>query len=150
MSFMTNPAANPTAIHHVRLTVTDIHRSKAFYQTLLGDETAFDFSDKVDEPGVREDPAQLYGGTGFTIGDQLLGLRPVAAAGDRFDSTRVGLDHISLLVGSEAELSAAAQRLDEAGIVHGEVEHLEATGMVILSIQDPDDINIELVFMPAE
>ncbi|GAA5141745.1 VOC family protein [Nocardioides marinquilinus] len=142
------PIARPTAIHHVRLTVTDIHRSKAFYQLLLGPETAFDFSDRVDEPGVTEDPSQLYGGAGFTIGDQLLGLRPVASSGDTFDSTRVGLDHLSLQVGSEDELREAAARLDEAGVEHGEVTTLEETGMVILSVQDPDDINIELVHMP--
>ena len=142
------PMVDPTAIHHVRLTVTDIHRSKAFYQQLLGAETAFDFSDRVDEPGVTEDPSLLYGGAGFEIGEQLLGLRPVAATGDRFDSTRVGLDHLSLWVASEDELHAAARRLDDAGIEHGEVTHLEETGMVILSIQDPDDINIELVHLP--
>ncbi|MBE7196167.1 MAG: VOC family protein [Gordonia polyisoprenivorans] len=143
------PAARPTAIHHVRLTVTDIHRSKSFYQLLFGPETAFDFSDRVDEPGVRDDPSQLYGGAGFQIGDQLLGLRPVAASSDSFDSTRVGLDHLSLLVGSQQELDDAAQRMDEAGIEHGQVTRLEETGMVILSIQDPDDINIELVYLPS-
>ena len=142
-----DPITRPTAINHVRLTVTDIHRSKAFYQQLLGEETAFDFSDKVDEPGVREDQAQLYGGTGFSIGNQLLGLRPVAPAGDRFESTRVGLDHVSLQVASRDELTEAARRLDEAGIEHGEVYEV-ATGMFILSIQDPDDINIELVCVP--
>ncbi len=141
----TNPIVRPVTLHHVRLTVTDIHRSKAFYQQLLGAETAFDFSDKVDEPGVREDQAQMYGGVGFPVGDQLLGLRPVADPGDTFRSTRVGLDHLSLQVGSEDELRSAVARLDEAGIEHGEITRLEDAGMVILSLQDPDDINIELV-----
>ena len=125
------PIVTPTAIHHVRLTVTDIARSKAFYSQLFGDETAFDFSDKVDEPGVRDDPAQLYGGVGWAIGDQLLGLRPVAKSGDSFDSTRVGLDHISFQVGSEDELRAAQQRLEDAGITNGGVEFLDATSMLI-------------------
>lgn len=141
----TNPIVRPVTLHHVRLTVTDIHRSKAFYQQLLGVKTAFDFSDKVDEPGVREDQAQMYGGVGFPVGDQLLGLRPVADPGDTFRSTRVGLDHLSLQVGSEDELRSAVARLDEAGIEHGEITRLEDAGMVILSVQDPDDINIELV-----
>lgn len=140
---------NPTGIHHVRLTVTDIAKSKAFYTQLFGDEYAFDFSDKVDEPGVREDPAQLYGGVGWTVGDQLLGLRPVAASGDSFDSTRVGLDHISFQIASEDELKATQQRLQDAGITNGGVQMLDATNMLIVSIQDPDDINIELVYMPA-
>jgi glyoxylase I family protein len=139
------PIIKPVTIHHIRLTVTDIHRSKAFYQQLLGTEIAFDFSDQVDEPGVREDRAKMYGGTGFAVGDQLLGLRPVASPDDTFSSTRVGLDHLSLQVASEDELRAAVARLDEAGIEHGEITPLEDAGMVILSLQDPDDINVELV-----
>ncbi len=42
---MTEPFARPTALAHVRVTVTDIHRSKAFYQQLLGTDPAIDFSD---------------------------------------------------------------------------------------------------------
>lgn len=141
------PIINPTGFHHIRLTVTDIHRSKSFCQLLLGNETAFDFSDLVDEPGVREDPAQFYGGAGFTIGTQLLGLRPVAQPGDTFDSTRVGLDHVGLQVSSEHELHQAARRLEEAGIPHGDVTSLPVANMTILSVQDPDDINLELVWL---
>ena len=140
----TNAIVNPTGFSHVRLTVTDIQRSKAFYQTLLGPDLAFDFSDRVDEPGVREDPAQLYGGCGFALGSQLLGLRPVADAGDSFRSTRVGLDHVSLNLASMDELKTAIGRLDDAGIEHGELIDLGEMGMAIVSVQDPDDINLEL------
>jgi glyoxylase I family protein len=138
------PLARPHAIHHVRLTVTDIARSKAFYRSLLGADPAFDFSDQVDAPGVREDPARLFGGCVFPVGDQLVGLRPVGVAGDVFESTRVGLDHLSLALGSLEELRATAARLDEAGVVHGEVNELEGLGLAVLSVQDPDDINLEL------
>jgi glyoxylase I family protein len=138
------PLAQPQAIHHVRLTVTDIGRSKAFYRRLLGADPAVDFSDHVDEPGVREDPKRVYGGCVFPVGEQLLGLRPVAATGDVFVSTRVGLDHLSLAVGSVEDLRAAAARLEEAGIEHGEVTELDGMGLAILSVQDPDDINLEL------
>lgn len=140
----TTAVVRPDGISHVRLTVTDIVRSKAFYQQLLGSELAFDFSDRVDEPGVREDPERLYGGCGFAVGSQLLGLRPVADPGDTFRSTRVGLDHLSLGLGSLDELQAAIQRLDDAGIAHGELIDLGELGMAIVSIQDPDDINLEL------
>ncbi|MCZ2830320.1 VOC family protein [Modestobacter sp. VKM Ac-2986] len=141
---MTEPLAQPRAIHHVRLTVTDIGRSKGFYRSLLGLDPAIDTSDQAGEPGVSEDPARYYGGCVFDLGDQLLGLRPVADAGDRFSSTRVGLDHLSLAVGSRDELVAAAARLDEAGVEHGEVTDLTDAGLAILSLQDPDDINLEL------
>ena len=44
----------PRGFAHVRLTVTDIHRSKDFYRRLLGREPGSDFSDQAGEPGVRE------------------------------------------------------------------------------------------------
>jgi catechol 2,3-dioxygenase-like lactoylglutathione lyase family enzyme len=144
MTDTSEPLARPHAIHHIRLTVTDIARSKDFYARLLGAGPAADFSDQAADPAVREDPARLYGGCVFAVGEQLLGLRPVAAAGDRFRSTRVGLDHLSLAVASSDELRAVASRLDAAGVHHGEVTELTGFGIAILSVQDPDDINLEL------
>ena len=134
MTDTSEPLARPGAIHHVRLTVTDIARSKDFYVRLLGAEPAVDLSDQAGDPAVRADPARIYGGCVFSVGNQLLGLRPVAEAGDRFRSTRVGLDHLSL----------AVARLDAAGVEHGEVTELAGFGIAILSVQDPDDINLEL------
>jgi catechol 2,3-dioxygenase-like lactoylglutathione lyase family enzyme len=135
-------AVTPSGIHHLRLTVTDIARSKAFYTTLLGREPVIDHSDAVDEPGVREDQSRFFGGVVYSFGDQVLGLRPVAEPGDTFSSTRVGLDHVSLLVGSRTDLDKAAERLSADEIPHGEVTDLGS--MVILSLQDPDGINLEL------
>jgi catechol 2,3-dioxygenase-like lactoylglutathione lyase family enzyme len=76
----------PAGFSHVRLTVTDIQRSKNFYRWLLGREPGSDFSDQIDEPGVRKDPVRTYGGCSFTFAGQTLGLRPVGQPGDRFDS----------------------------------------------------------------
>ncbi|PYY32824.1 VOC family protein [Curtobacterium sp. MCJR17_055] len=141
---MTDPIARPIALAHVRVTVTDIVRSKAFYQQLFGVEPAMDFSEHAGEPGITEDRERLYGGCIFPVGDQLFGLRPVAPSGQRFDPDTVGLDHVSFMVGSVDELHEAAARLDAAGVEHGEVTDLGDAGMVILSVQDPDDINLEL------
>lgn len=138
------PAARPSGIHHVRLTVTDIARSRDFYARVFGAPPALDFSGEADA-GVRDDPGRLYGGCVFFFGQQIVGLRPVAPAGDRFESTRVGLDHIGLSVGSVADLRAAAERLAALGVSHGEVTELTGFGLAILSLQDPDDINLELV-----
>lgn len=134
----------PVGFSHVRLTVTDIQRSKDFYRRLFGREPGSDFSDQIDEPGVREDPWRTYGGCSFTFNGQTLGLRPVGTPGDRFDASRVGLDHLSLLVDSVAELHDASARLTAAGVTHGEVTELPMFGLAILSVQDPDDINLEL------
>jgi glyoxylase I family protein len=131
-------------IDHVRLTVTDIARSRAFYVAAFGAQPVADFSDQVELPGVREDPNQLFGGCVFAVGNQVLGLRPVASPDDVFDSTRVGLDHLGLRMSEEKELHAAAERLGAAGIEHGQVRQLRGFGIVILSFQDPDGINLEL------
>lgn len=129
--------------HHVRLTVTDIARSKAFYQQVFGWPLVIDASDAVDEPGVTDSKEQFYGGAVFqTPQGTLFGLRPVGTTA--FDSTRTGLDHIGFAVASRADLEAAAAALTGAGIPHGEVTDLTDAGLAILSFQDPDDINVEL------
>lgn len=140
------PLAQPRGIHHVRLSVTDIERSKAFYTALVGAEPAVDKTSELSsDPGAVQDPEKLFGGAVFALGDQILGLRPVpGASGQTFSPERPGLDHISLAVGSRADLDAASARLAAAGIEHGEVIEIPAQEMAVLSIQDPDDINLEL------
>ena len=133
-----------TGLHHLRITVTDIERSRAFYQDVLGFDVAAESPGDVDDPEVRADPTQLYGGVVFQTGGILFGLRPVAEAPDRFDSTRVGLDHVSFSVPAVDELHAAAKRLEQAGVEHGEVKELEGFGIAILSFSDPDGVHLEL------
>ncbi|SEC18400.1 Glyoxalase/Bleomycin resistance protein/Dioxygenase superfamily protein [Nocardioides exalbidus] len=132
-----------TGFAHVRLTVTDIARSKDFYDRLFGWPTAVDNSARVDEPGVRDSAEEFFGGTVYqTPQGTLFGLRPVGAEG--FDPDATGLDHVSFAVDSRADLEAAVTALGEAGIEHGEIIDLTDAGMAILSFQDPDDINVEL------
>lgn len=133
-----------TGLHHLRITVTDIERSRAFYRDVLGFDVAAESPGDVDDPEVRADPTQLYGGVVFQTNGILFGLRPVAEPSDWFDSTRVGLDHISFSVQTVDELHAAAQRLEEAGVEHGEVKELDGFGIAILSFNDPDGVHLEL------
>ncbi len=128
---------------HVRITVTDIERSKAFYDQVFGWPTAVDASDQAGEPGIESSPEKFYGGTVYqTPQGALFGLRPVGS--DAFDPDRTGLDHVSFAVDTRKDLDDAAAALAEAGIEHGDVIVLDDAGMAILSFQDPDDINIEL------
>ncbi|WP_433195486.1 VOC family protein [Nocardia sp. CA-107356] len=131
-------------IHHIRLTVTDIDRSKAFYRDVLGFPIVAESPGSPDDQQVRTDPTQLYGGVVFQTNGMLFGLRPVAAPTDRFDSERVGLDHLSFSVSSVDDLTRTETRLSEAGIEHGEIIRLEAFGIAILSFSDPDGIHLEL------
>lgn len=128
---------------HIRLTVTDIARSKSFYDQIFGWPIAIDASDKVGEPGVENSPEKFYGGTVYqTPQGTLFGLRPVGK--ETFDSERTGLDHVSFAVASRADLDRAAANLTQAGVEHGEIIALAGAGIAILSFQDPDNINVEL------
>ena len=89
-------------------------------------------------------PSSYTGDVSCQANGMLLGLRPVAAASDRFDSERVGLDHLSFSVESTDELRRAAARLSEAGVEHGELIEMAQFGIVILSFEDPDGIHLEL------
>ena len=133
-----------TGLHHVRLTVCDLARSRAFYEEVLGFEVAAVSPGDPSDPAVRADPAQLYGGVVYQTNGILFGLRPVAAAGDVFDSERTGLDHLSFGVASRTALLDASAALEEKGITHGDVMDLEAFGIAILSFSDPDGVHLEL------
>src|SRR5207245_6094173 len=94
------------SIHHIRLTVTDIERSREFYTGLLGFNVAAE-APASDDP--KSDPTYpvLWGGIVMARGNYLLGLRPVAKPSDHFDEDRVGLDHLSFNVESRAALNEA-------------------------------------------
>jgi glyoxylase I family protein len=130
-------------IHHLRLTVTDIDRSREFYTDLLGFDVAVGAPPSEDP---KSDPSYpvLWGGVVMTRGSYLLGLRPVAAKGDRFDEDRVGLDHLSFGLESRAALDEAIRVLDQRGVPHGEVRELTSFGICVLPFRDPDNIQLEL------
>ncbi len=54
------------------------------------------------------------------------------------------MDHISFQVTSREDLVTAHQKLDDAGIPHGEVNDLADAGLAILSFSDPDGVHLEL------
>jgi len=130
-------------IHHLRLTVTDLDRSRDFYTGLLGFDVAVASPPKDDPEGAAMH-ALLFGGVVMIRGNLLMGLRPMAPAGDRFDPNRPGLDHLSFGVASRADLEDAVKLLDEHGVMHGEITALPSFGIEVLSVKDPDGIQIEL------
>lgn len=121
------------AVHHVALTVSDVVRAAEFYTKLLGFQKLLDFGPRI-----------LVGN-----GSVIIGLTPPtdpaqAIQGDRFNENRLGLDHLSFSVASRADLENAVRLLDEHGIGHGEITDLDGLGITILSLRDPDNIQIEL------
>jgi catechol 2,3-dioxygenase-like lactoylglutathione lyase family enzyme len=130
-------------IHHVRLTVTDLERSRQFYTSLLGFEVAVE-SPPPDDPAAAETFKILFGGVVMIRGSLLLGLRPMAPAGDRFSPDRVGLDHLSFAVPGQADLDQAVALFDEQGVPHGEITALPSFGIAVLPFEDPDGVQLEL------
>ena len=127
-----------TGVHHIRITVTDPAKSAAFYG-LLGFEKMMDFPD-----------GQLV-----TNGTIILGLRTGpgdsrAVPGDRFDPNKVGLDHLSLLVGSREDLDTLAGLCKTQGVPCGEVVDFgEQFRFYVLMVEDPDGIQVELTALYA-
>lgn len=144
------PRQIPTdGVHHLRLTVTDLERSRQFYTGLLGFEVAVE-SPPADDPSAAEVFKILFGGVVMIRGNLLMGLRPMAAAGDRFDPDRVGLDHLSFGVASRADLEDAVRLLDEHGVPHGEITTLGGFGIDVLPFEDPDGVQLELTAPTAQ
>src|ERR671911_2014432 len=121
-------------VHHLRLTVSDVERSQAFYTEVLGFQHVMDL------------PSGVFlsnGAVGLGIGPSPDPSR--APRDDRFDEARIGLDHLSLAVASRDELERARQLLDEREVPHGEITDLgDAFGLYILAFRDPDNIQLEL------
>jgi glyoxylase I family protein len=129
------------AVHHLTLTVTDLGRAEAFYTGTLGFQKLMDLTETrilVANGGAimalseAPDPSQ-------------------AIPNDRFNENRVGLDHLSLSVGSRDDLEKAVELFDQQGIQHGEIKDLgEGLKLYVLAFRDPDNIQLELAAPYAE
>jgi glyoxylase I family protein len=128
-----------TSIAHIRLTVTDIARSRRFYESVFGWRVALEVPADADD-ATRDALGFLFGGVIYQIGESLVGLRPVAT--DTFDEDRAGLDHLAFRLAGKAELDSAAKHLDDLGIVHEPVKDIGPA--YILEFRDPDNIALEL------
>jgi glyoxylase I family protein len=127
------------SIAHVRLTVSDIERSRQFYESVFGWPVLLEVPENADA-ATRSQLAFLFGGVIYDMGGALIALRPVAT--DRFHEDRCGLDHIAFRAVSKTELDSAATHLDDLGIDHEPVKDIGPS--YILEFRDPDNIALEL------
>lgn len=136
------------AIHHIRMTVTDVERSREFYTSVLGFQVAAQMPESIDDPLSAGLAKALMGGVVLQNGPVLFGLRAAGedhiASADRFDEHRVGLDHLSFSVPSRSDMEEAARLLDERGVPRGEIVDLTSFGIYVMAFRDPDNLQLEL------
>jgi catechol 2,3-dioxygenase-like lactoylglutathione lyase family enzyme len=123
---------------HIAVTVTDLDKSRIWYQELFGVE-----------PMLDEDTGAYYH-VAFPIGEgTLFGLHAHPATDRRygFKEKAVGLDHVAFECQDRAELDSWATRLDELGITHSPV--VDAPYGSGLSFRDPDNIALEFFAPPS-
>ena len=118
-------------VHHVKLPVSDVARSRAWYQRVLGFESVIDFVETGELMGValRRDgcPVQLA-----------LRRDPDRA------SALAGFDALALLVPTRDQVRVWRDVLDEAGEPHGGLVTGHGGGTVLVGLHDPDGIEIRL------
>ena len=133
-------AAGP--VHHLRLTVTDIQRSRQFYTSLLGFQVAVE-SPPPGDPSEAETFRILFGGVVMVRGDLLMGLRPMAPGQPRLvlqrtDDPRPAKNtlHLDLHVPSVDDLPAAVDRA--VGLGATVVAEVEQDGQTWRTLADPE------------
>jgi glyoxylase I family protein len=127
-----------SGFHHLTLNVSDLERSRRFYQSLPG------FVLDQDLPGYK---------LRFRIGaaaHRLVLVPPLPGTpdGDRFSERRIGLDHVAVGVSSRDELEAMLVVLRDLGAETDGI-HLDRAGeSAMITFRDPDHIQWEFFEEP--
>jgi glyoxylase I family protein len=114
-------------LNHIILTITDVAKSRTFYEEILG----FNLID------IADGFYFVCGGVSFFF---FPSNHPLP--NDRFNEFRIGLDHLSFTAPSEKALQALADKLKALGIETQGVEHYH-TGNKYVAFRDPDNIQLE-------
>ncbi|TDP96792.1 VOC family protein [Labedaea rhizosphaerae] len=118
-------------IHHAKLPVSDVARSRAWYQRVLGFEVVIEFVEEGEVRGV----ALRHAGCA-----PQLALRHDPARAEAMS----GFDALALLVPTREGVQAWKTALDELGEPHGGVVTGHNGGSVLVGLHDPDGIEIRL------
>jgi catechol-2,3-dioxygenase len=126
------------AVTHVALTVTDLSRSRPWYEKLFGSK-----------PVIDEDTGPFHHVVWVVGSETLVGIHqfPDLHATEPFDERRPGLDHLAFACASRSELEQWKAKLDDLGIANGGV--VDASYGSGLSFRDPDNIALEFFAPPG-
>jgi catechol 2,3-dioxygenase-like lactoylglutathione lyase family enzyme len=125
-----------TGVHHVRLPVSDLDRSFAFWGELLGYEREFDF------PGPD-------GPRGWALKHPLGGPRLVLWRDPELATASAGFPWFSLGLSSSSEVVQLAEELDRRGISHGGVQDAMVE-VKLPAVADPDGHLVGFYVTPVE
>ncbi|WP_327399338.1 VOC family protein [Streptomyces sp. NBC_01288] len=118
-------------IHHVKMPVTDLDRSRDWYGRVLGFKVTYEFQDA--DGVVRGVAGEVPG-----LGDSMLCLRVNSQAAQGCQ----GFDPVSFAVRDKADVEAWAAHLDTLGVPHSPV--IEASIGWLLVFNDPDGLDLHL------
>lgn len=134
---MTN-AEDPGAIlglHHIKIPVSDLPTSRAWYERVFELETLTEFRD--DEDGV------VRGVVYRALGDLVLSLRENGAAAQGV----AGFDPFAIMLRGRADIDFWAQRLESLGVEHAPI--IAAEIGFIMSFHDPDGLELRFYTLNA-
>jgi catechol-2,3-dioxygenase len=126
------------AVTHVALTVTDLRRSRPWYQNLFGAAPVID-----EDTGPFHHVVWLLGSQTLVAINQF----PDLHGSEPFDERRPGLDHLAFACANRAKLEQWESKLNELGIENGGI--VDASYGSALSFRDPDNIALEFFAPPA-
>jgi catechol 2,3-dioxygenase-like lactoylglutathione lyase family enzyme len=122
--------------HHVKLPVSDVQRSREWYERVLAMVVHLEFVEDGRLAGVAlKDPADTV----------QIALRQEPARSDALS----GFDPVALRVSSTDDLERWRRRLDELGESHGGI-HTGHVGQVLIGLRDPDGVEIRLYVDTAQ
>lgn len=125
--------------HHLNLSVTDVDRSAAWYCGVLGFDKVRDF----EREGFRR-VFLLHPRSQFFLG---LTRHHSQDSESGFSEFRTGMDHVAFAVANRGALDAWEVRLNDLGVTHSGIK--EATSGAVITLRDPDNIQLELYAPPA-
>lgn len=119
-----------TGIHHVKLPVSDLARSREWYERVLAYNVELEFPD---QDGVVRGVAGRLPGAGVPVA---LRQNPQAAAGN------AGFDPVSFAIADRTAAEAWAAHFDALGVGHSGIKG--GTRGWVVDVYDPDGLTIRL------